>query len=202
MWLWKGSWTKNKKYLKAAATDTRYFARSKLFESLVHKKSFGLIWRVVFKLGYLFCQGRQDTTFEFQWTRKKVASDNYCRWICKQAIMKPIMEQIQIDTHFNFPLISCWYWCWKILFHVELKYLINNFYFFSVLSQNYNTNVLYVCIIVPWFHEHIFKINWTTISQRCQLSLRPNIFFKYIVWFIKVQARLFMICCQLSVFSK
>ena len=41
---------------KVAVTDMRYFARSKLSKSLVHKKNFSLIWQVVFKLGYLFCQ--------------------------------------------------------------------------------------------------------------------------------------------------
>ena len=44
--------------LKAAATDMRYFARSKFSRSLVHKKNFSLIWQVVFKLGYVFCQER------------------------------------------------------------------------------------------------------------------------------------------------
>ena len=44
-------------------------------------------------------------------------------------------------------------------FHVELKFLINNFSFFSVSSWHYNTNTLYVCIIVPWFYEQIFKSN-------------------------------------------
>ena len=36
---------------KVAATDMRYFAKSKLSRSLVHKKNFSLIWQVVFKLG-------------------------------------------------------------------------------------------------------------------------------------------------------
>ena len=31
-------------------------ARSKFSRSLVHKKNFSLIWEVVFKLGYIFCQ--------------------------------------------------------------------------------------------------------------------------------------------------
>ena len=44
--------------LKAAATDMRYFPRSKLSRSLVHKKNFSLIWQVVLKLGYSFCQER------------------------------------------------------------------------------------------------------------------------------------------------
>ena len=38
-----------KPFIKVAATDMRYFAKSKFFGSLVHKKDFG---------GYLFCQGR------------------------------------------------------------------------------------------------------------------------------------------------
>ena len=45
-------------FIKAAATGMRYFARSKFFGSLVHNKNFGLIWQVVLKLRYLFCQGR------------------------------------------------------------------------------------------------------------------------------------------------
>ena len=51
---------------KAAATCMRYFARSKFFRSLVHKKNFGLIWQVAFKLGCLFCQVRKGTFFEFE----------------------------------------------------------------------------------------------------------------------------------------
>ena len=46
------------KLIKGAATDIRYFARSKFSRSLVHKKSFSLIWQVVFKLGYMYCQER------------------------------------------------------------------------------------------------------------------------------------------------
>ena len=33
----------------------RYFARSKFSRSLVYKKNLSLIWLVVFKLGYPFC---------------------------------------------------------------------------------------------------------------------------------------------------
>ena len=44
--------------IKGAAIDMRYFARSKFFRSYVHKKNFSLIWEVVFKLGYIFCQER------------------------------------------------------------------------------------------------------------------------------------------------
>ena len=56
--------TENRKFLqiqitlKAAARDLKYFASSNFFESLVHKKNFGLIWQVVFKLRYLFCKVR------------------------------------------------------------------------------------------------------------------------------------------------
>ena len=39
------------KNIKVAATDMRYFARCKFFGSLVHKKNFGLIRQVLFKLG-------------------------------------------------------------------------------------------------------------------------------------------------------
>ena len=65
---------------KVTATDIRYFARSKRSRGLVHIKYFNLIWKVVFKLEYLFCQERHDTfEFEFEWTRRKVASNNNSR---------------------------------------------------------------------------------------------------------------------------
>ena len=44
--------------VKAAATDVRYFVRSRLPRSLGHKKNAELIWQVALKLKYLFCQGR------------------------------------------------------------------------------------------------------------------------------------------------
>ena len=52
--------------LKDTATDVRYFARSKLSRSLIHRKNFSVLWQVVFKLGYAFCQERWDTSFEFE----------------------------------------------------------------------------------------------------------------------------------------
>ena len=45
-------------WFKGAVTDIRYFASSKFSWSLVHKKNFGLIWQVVFKLGYVLFQKR------------------------------------------------------------------------------------------------------------------------------------------------
>ena len=44
----------------------RYFARSKFSRSLVHKKNFSLIKQVAFKLGYVFCHKRYDTSSEFE----------------------------------------------------------------------------------------------------------------------------------------
>ena len=41
---------------KVAAKNMRYLARIKFSRSLGHKKMFGLIWQVVFKLEYLFFQ--------------------------------------------------------------------------------------------------------------------------------------------------
>ena len=43
---------------KDTVTDMRYFAWIKFSRSLVHKKNFSLIWQVVFKLRYVFCQER------------------------------------------------------------------------------------------------------------------------------------------------
>ena len=55
-------------YIKEAATDMKYFAWSKSSRKLVHKENFSLIWQVVFKIGYI--------SFEFEWTSRKVASNN------------------------------------------------------------------------------------------------------------------------------
>ena len=57
--------------------DVRYFARSKFLTSSVHKKDFGLIWQVGFKLKHLFYQGSYDISFMFEWTQGKVKSGNY-----------------------------------------------------------------------------------------------------------------------------
>ena len=46
-------WSSPYEKVKVAATNMRYFARSKLSGSLVHKKNFSLMWEAVFKLGYL-----------------------------------------------------------------------------------------------------------------------------------------------------
>ena len=58
-------------------------------------------------------------------------------------IQKETSHEIETDKHF----------------HLSLILMLKNPVFFHVLSWNYNTNVLYVRIIVPWFHEHIFRSN-------------------------------------------
>ena len=50
--------------VKVAATDIKYFAGNKFFRSLVHKKNFSLIWQVVLKLGYIFCQESLNELWE------------------------------------------------------------------------------------------------------------------------------------------
>lgn len=57
----------------------RYITRSKFLQLLSHKKTFHLIWQAALKLEQSFCQLSQDTTFEFEYTRKKAVSDNYSR---------------------------------------------------------------------------------------------------------------------------
>ena len=46
-------------------TDGIYFARSKFWKSLVHKKSFDLIWLVVFKLEHFTAQKMKVSTKDF-----------------------------------------------------------------------------------------------------------------------------------------
>ena len=80
------------------------------------------------------------------------------------------MREIQIDVHFH--------WCLILMlknpgfFSCRIKTPI-----FLGSSWNYNTNILYIHIIVPWFHWSILKSNWTAISRRCEPQLRPNNFF-------------------------
>ena len=59
--------------------DFRYFARSTFTRSLVHKKHFGLMWQKIFKLEYLFCQRRQDTSpeFDLNWSQATVFLVNF-----------------------------------------------------------------------------------------------------------------------------
>ena len=64
---------------KSAATDRRYFARNKLSMSSVPNKNFSLLWQIVFKLEYIFCQEREDTAFNFEWIWRKVVNDNNSR---------------------------------------------------------------------------------------------------------------------------
>ena len=62
--------------VKAAGIHMKYVPRSKFLKSLVHKKNFGLIRQVDFKMKYLFCQVRNDTSFELELTRPKPANDD------------------------------------------------------------------------------------------------------------------------------
>ena len=55
-----------------------YFARNKAFRISFHKKSFSLMWNVVFKLGYLFVK-------EVRMPLLKTRS------ICKQATIKLLL---------------------------------------------------------------------------------------------------------------
>ena len=75
---------------KVAAADMRCFARSNFYRSLVHKKNFTLIWQVVFKLGYIFCQERQDISLSLNELGEKSQSflPQSSLVICKQAIIK------------------------------------------------------------------------------------------------------------------
>ena len=64
-----------------ADTDMRYFARSRLSRILALQRKFGFAWQVVFKLIYLFCWRRYDTSFEFEWTRWKAENNNLSNFV-------------------------------------------------------------------------------------------------------------------------
>ena len=79
----------NLSFIKAAATDIRYLARSNFSRSLVPKKKFSLIWLLVFKLCHIF--GQEEGYLFWVWmSLRQVASDNNSRWICKEAIIKQL----------------------------------------------------------------------------------------------------------------
>ena len=79
----------NLSFIKAAATDVRYLARSNFSRSLVPKKKFSLIWLLVFKLCHIF--GQEEGYLFWVWmSLRQVASDNNSRWICKEAIIKQL----------------------------------------------------------------------------------------------------------------
>ena len=93
-----------------------YFASSKFSKSLVYRKNFSFIWQVVFKLGYVFCEERLDTSFEFEQTRIKVANDNNSRCICKKvkslwpAVFGKHFSMAKIQSTFiwHIPLLIFW----------------------------------------------------------------------------------------------
>ena len=67
--------------VKAAATDTKYFAGSKFSRSCVHKKN----WLDVTSSLQVKIL-RQDSSFKFEWIRWKVVVNNYSLKFCKEAI--------------------------------------------------------------------------------------------------------------------
>ena len=92
--------------------------------------------------------------------------------------------------------------------HVELNTLSTtcNFYQFhhslsvsydyGFIMENYDLNVLYIFVTVPWLYEYIFKNNKATILQMCQFHSRQNNFsfskpLRDIFWCIKSQNFLF-----------
>ena len=64
-----------KRLIKAAATDMRYFTSNVDMTS-------------IFKL---FCQGRYDTSVEFEWTQRKAVSYNCSPQLCKQVMIKLLL---------------------------------------------------------------------------------------------------------------
>ena len=72
---------------KGAATDMRYFARSKFSRSLVHKKHFSLIWPVDDKDMYFAKRGRIPLLSLNELGEKSHATIILGKF-CKQAIMK------------------------------------------------------------------------------------------------------------------
>ena len=99
-----------------------YLARSKFSRSLLHKKKFSFIWQAVFKLGHVFYQDRWDTSSEFEWTLRKVASDNNSRQICKQAIIK-------LSLAYSFREM---FFIGQNLNHLHMKFFLNFWSFFAL----------------------------------------------------------------------
>ena len=135
--------------VKGAATDMIYFARSKCSWSLVHKKIFSLIWPAVFKLGYVFCQDRKDTSTDFEWTLRKVASDNNSWSIYKQAIIK----------------LSLAYSFWKMFFSGQnLNHVYMTYSFLELSILFWLTQVDIYCL--EFISHHIKEILYLNTNSK------------------------------------
>ena len=73
---------------KGAATDMRYFSRSKFSSSLVHKKNFSLIRQVIFKAGYFFVKRGRIPLLSLIKLGKKSQTAIILGKFCKQVIIK------------------------------------------------------------------------------------------------------------------
>ena len=75
----------------------RYLARSNVLKSLVHKKKFNLIWHLVIKLKYLFCQVRQDTSFKFESNQRKIASGTLRKKCLYSELFWSVLSRIRTE---------------------------------------------------------------------------------------------------------
>ena len=58
-------------------------------------------------------QGRQNTAFEFEWTRRNAATDDYSREFCKQAIKKLSLAcSFRIVGFIGQNLVHVWEFFW------------------------------------------------------------------------------------------
>ena len=124
---------------KGAATDMRYFARSKFSRSLVYKKNFSLRWQVVFKLGYVFCQ---IGYLFWVWMNS--------RQICKQAKTKLSLAYIFSENVFHWSKFKAcshdlfFSWTFDLLL-IDSRYLVIGVYLvyakeIFIGNQTWNTN--------------------------------------------------------------
>ena len=134
----------------------RYFARSKFSRSLVHKKNFSFIWQVVFKLGYV-CQESWDTSSEFEWTLRKVASENNSPQISKQGLIK-------LSLAYSFRKI---FFIGQNLKHVHMTYS-----FLELLIFFWLTQVDIYCL--EFISHHITEILYLNTNSKGNQSWNKN----------------------------
>ena len=118
-------------------------------EEILNRKLYFLC--SVFKSEYLFCLGRQDTSFEFERTRGKLANRNCYWWFCKQTLTKFLLGSILSKL---LPIErSC------SIFMNSYSTFINFWWSFDQFQQHSLFEVWFLTL-VTWTHYNTIWITW------------------------------------------
>ena len=126
------------------------FPRSKFSRSLVQKKNFSLIGQVSFKLEYLFCQGKKDSFFEFEWT-----------WL---KVLKYLYHSSNLKSMFTWHVPA-----FHILLINSIKYFLFEVWFFHTLEKigrqkqrdnHFRLSFMLVCMLLSC-HVRVSEWNYS-----------------------------------------